>query len=75
MTMMRSYQRFSAALLFGMFFAVFSGVVLAQGNISTYAGNDALFAGGGQVATSAQRAKKADGGALDEDSACTIAIM
>jgi uncharacterized protein (TIGR03437 family) len=54
MTMMRSYQRFSAALLFGMFFAVFSGVVLAQGNISTYAGNDALFAGGGLPATSAQ---------------------
>jgi hypothetical protein len=33
---------------------VFSGVMLAQGTINTYAGNDALFAGTGQPATAAQ---------------------
>ena len=33
---------------------LFSGIALAQGNINTYAGNDALFAGSGQPATAAQ---------------------
>ena len=33
---------------------VFSGVMLAQGTINTYAGSDALFAGAGQPATAAQ---------------------
>jgi secreted PhoX family phosphatase len=33
---------------------VLPGVILAQGTINTYAGSDALFAGGGQAATSAQ---------------------
>ena len=32
---------------------VFSGVVLAQGTIDTYAGNDAIFADGGKAATAA----------------------
>src|ERR1035438_7764044 len=31
---------------------VFSGLALAQGTINTYAGNDALFEGSGQPATS-----------------------
>jgi uncharacterized protein (TIGR03437 family) len=53
MTIMRTYKRASAPLILGMFF-VFSGVVLAQGTIDTYAGNDALFAGGGKPAISAQ---------------------
>jgi uncharacterized protein (TIGR03437 family) len=33
---------------------VFSGAMVAQGTINTYAGNDALFAGSGQPATAAQ---------------------
>jgi uncharacterized protein (TIGR03437 family) len=33
---------------------LFSSVLLAQGTINTYAGNDSLFAGGGQMATAAQ---------------------
>jgi hypothetical protein len=33
---------------------VFSGLVLGQGTINTYAGNDALFAGSGQPAITAQ---------------------
>jgi hypothetical protein len=35
---------------------VFSSLALARRTINTYAGNDALFAGGGQPATSAQLA-------------------
>src|ERR1035438_4624653 len=34
--------------------AVFPGVILAQGTINTYAGSDALFAGAGKPAISAQ---------------------
>jgi len=37
-----------------LFVLLFSGTVLAQGNINTYAGNDALFAGSGKPATAAQ---------------------
>jgi len=60
MTIMRSYKRSSVSLIPWMLFVlmasalVFPGVMLAQGTINTYAGSDALFAGGGQPAISAQ---------------------
>jgi uncharacterized protein (TIGR03437 family) len=57
---MRSYERSSTSLFLSVFFVLMTsalvsqGVMLAQGTINTYAGSDALFAGGGQPATSAQ---------------------
>ncbi len=60
MTTMRGYKRSSESSIPWMLFVLMAsalvspGVMLAQGTMNTYAGSDALFAGGGQPATAAQ---------------------
>ena len=57
---MRGYKRSSESSIPWMLFVLMAsalvspGVMLAQGTMNTYAGSDALFAGGGQPATAAQ---------------------